>query len=363
MIGIIRISKTRMKALKRGRLGEKQMELKEFEVVKKVEQLTYPQDWTSYNYAKTKEKTIAQQLLVELADIYAEEHKRVHFGRPSFTLQEKLIAMFIYSFSRFSTRKAIADIELAKKVGLISKTPHFNSISNMFKDDYLMSVLCDLVEITSLPLRMFEEHLSIDSSGFSCSAFERWLNVRTQKTEKKRHWKKANIICGARTQIIAGITISDGFAADSPELVPLVKKASKNFDMKEVSADKAYLSRDNLLAVSKLGAIPYIPFKKNSRQNPRGYKIWQAMYNYFHTNQEEFMKHYHKRSNVETTFSMLKRNFGSKLRMKNWTGQINELLMKCLCHNLTVLVQESFELGLEINLKACAKIHVAQKEN
>jgi transposase len=192
--------------------------------------------------------------------------------------------------------------------------------------------------------------------------FERWFNVRTQKEEKKRHWKKIHIICGARTNIIASVAVSDGCAADSPELVPLIKTAAKNFDMKEVSADKAYLSRENLSQIAQLGAIPYIPFKSNSLQTPKGYAIWKAMYTYFHTNQVEFMKHYHLRSNVESTFSMMKRNFGSKLRTKNWTAQINEILMKCLCHNLTVLVQESFELGLKIDFSACATRYIAQQQ-
>jgi len=36
--------------------------------------------------------------------------------------------------------------------------------------------------------------------------------------------------------------------------------------------------------------------------------------------------------------------------------------MKCLCHNLAVLVQESFELGLDIDLDFCAKEFFAQEK-
>ena len=42
-------------------------------------------------------------------------------------------------------------------------------------------------------------------------------------------------------------------------------------------------------------------------------------------------------------------------------SQVNEILMKCICHNLAVLVQEGFELGLEIDLNSCAKYVLAQK--
>ena len=56
---------------------------------------------------------------------------------------------------------------------------------------------------------------------------------------------------------------------------------------------------------------------------------------------------YHKRSNVETTFSMIKAKFGDSLRSKTKTGQVNEALCKVLCHNICCLIQSIFELGIE----------------
>jgi len=61
------------------------------------------------------------------------------------------------------------------------------------------------------------------------------------------------------------------------------------------------------------------------------------------------MMHYHRRSNVETTFSMIKRKFGERLRSKTHTAQVNEVLCKVLCHNLCVLVQSMYELDVEPN--------------
>lgn len=345
----------------RGRLGIRQMNIKEFEVKKKVEKLTYTQDWKAYNQAKTKEKTISMKLLMELLDIVEKPNKFKRVGRPTFTFKEKVLCMFIYSYSRFSARRAIPDIKMAEELKLLSKEPHFTSVLNMFRDGSLSYKLLELLEITSLPLRMFEDHLSIDSSGFSCSTFERWVNIRTQKPTKLRQWKKAHIISGSRTNVIVSLSITDGTCGDSPELIPLVKKATKHFDPKEISADKAYISRANLSAIASAGCIPYIPFRKNSRENSGGCAIWKSMFTYFYSNQAEFMEHYHKRSNVEATFSMIKRNFGNKLRTKSFDSQINEILMKCLCHNLSVLVQESFELGLEIDFSLCAKEYFEEK--
>ncbi len=59
------------------------------------------------------------------------------------------------------------------------------------------------------------------------------------------------------------------------------------------------------------------------------------------------MVHYRKRSNIETAFSMIKGKFGSALRSKSDTAQINEALCKVLAHNICVLVQATHELGIE----------------
>jgi transposase len=108
--------------------------------------------------------------------------------------------------------------------------------------------------------------------------------------------------------------------------------------IEEVSADKAYLSRKNLNAVEAVGAMPFIPFKSNTIE-PTGAGMWARMYHLFMYQREAYMEHYHKRSNIETAYSMIKGKFGSALRSKSDCGQINEALCKVLAHNICVLVQ------------------------
>lgn len=59
------------------------------------------------------------------------------------------------------------------------------------------------------------------------------------------------------------------------------------------------------------------------------------------------MKHYHKRSNVETAFYMIKSKFRDNVRSKDETAQFNEVLLKILCHNICVVIQEIHELGIQ----------------
>jgi transposase len=59
------------------------------------------------------------------------------------------------------------------------------------------------------------------------------------------------------------------------------------------------------------------------------------------------MQSYHKRSNVETCFHMIKSKFGIALRSKTKPAQINDALYTVLCHNICVLIQSFCELGIE----------------
>ena len=61
----------------------------------------------------------------------------------------------------------------------------------------------------------------------------------------------------------------------------------------------------------------------------------------------DFLAHYHQRSNSETAFSAIKRLLGGSVRSKCFDAQVNEVLCKVLCYNLTVLVHAMYELGID----------------
>lgn len=84
------------------------------------------------------------------------------------------------------------------------------------------------------------------------------------------------------------------------------------------------------------------------------------MYHYFMYKHEEFLEHYHKRSNSETIFHMIKTKFGDDIKSKKETAQINELLVKVLCHNVCCVIQEINELGVkaEFSLEQTREISV-----
>src|SRR5207249_494037 len=123
------------------------------------------------------------------------------------------------------------------------------------------------------------------------------------------------------------VEISGYTGADSNYFQPLVDATAENFAIGEVSADKAYLSHDNVARVEKHGGVPFVPFKTNTLvPKASDESAWARMYHRFAYDREAFLTHYHKRSNVETTFSMIKAKFGASLLSKTESGQVNEVL-------------------------------------
>ena len=123
-----------------------------------------------------------------------------------------------------------------------------------------------------------------------------------------------------------------------------MQQTQKGFQVGEVSADKAYASLENFEAAAKMGTEAFIAFKSNATGKIGG--AFERAFHYFQFNQEEYMNRYHKRSNVESTFSAVKRKFGDFIRSRNDAAMVNEVLCKFICHNLSCLIMEQETLGI-----------------
>lgn len=305
--------------------------------------ITYSQDWPKYDRAQTNEKIMFMKILNELcATIKQPKYK---FGRPKLPISDMVFSSALKVYSTFSLRRFMSDVKIAKEMSLVDKVPCYASVGHFMQREDLTPILKNLIKLSALPLSSVETDFAVDSSGFSTSRFARWFDHKWGREQKYRIWLKAHLISGVKTNIVTSVEITEGHVNDSPQLTSLVNETAKQFEMKEVSCDRAYSSRENLQLISEVGAVPYIPFKSNVSGKRAKHAIWRKMYHLFMYKHEEFLEHYHKRSNAETVFHMLKSKFGDGLRSKTGTSQVNELLCKILCHNICVLVYELEGLG------------------
>src|SRR5207237_4288626 len=95
-----------------------------------------------------------------------------------------------------------------------------------------------------------------------------------------------------------------------------------------------------------IGGTAYVPFKSNSIPGEPG-SLWEKAFLYYNLHREEFLGHYHQRSNAESTFSMVKAKFRDHVRSKTDVAMKNEVLCKFLCHNICVVIASQCELGIE----------------
>jgi|SRR5579871_14938 len=200
------------------------------------------------------------------------------------------------------------------------------------------------LDLLSLPLRAVETVFAPDSTGFSTSRFVRWYDEKYGTERSGRDWVKAHAICGVKTNIVTAVEVLGRDTNDCPQFKPLVEATAKNFEIEDVTADKGYVSRENLELVDGMGGTAFIPFKSNNVAGEAG-TVWERMFHYYNSRRDEFLKRYHARSNIESTFAMLKAKFGDSVRSKTDVAMKNETLCKFLCHNIVVVHQSVVELG------------------
>lgn len=306
---------------------------------------TYPQNWPCYNQAQQTEKTRFRMLLFDLCRDLPNP-TQTGSGRRWTPMADMVFACTLKVYTTVSSRRFACDLKDAFQFGYLSHLMNSVSVCAYLENDLLTPMLKDLIVRSSLPLRLFETTFAPDSTGFATSRFVRWFDEKYGRERSRHAWVKAHAICGVKTNIVTAVEIGAPDAGDSPFFKPLVEKTAENFTVREVPADKAYLAHDNLALVHSLGGTAYVPYKVNSQAGEAD-SLWEKMYFYYQYRREEFLKHYHQRSNMESTFAMVKAKFRDDVRSKTDVAMQNEVLCKFLCHNICVVHQSHIELGIE----------------
>lgn len=312
----------------------------------------YGQDSKTYDAARRNRRRHFRLLSRELCDCVEQPDQAR--GRPRLQLADVIFCIVYKIYTSYDYRLFMGDADDARDLGFLKRVPHFNSLSRYLRCEWLTPTLERLIELSSLPLIPFETDFAVDSTGFNTDRYARWLDARMLEESARRKWVKVHLICGVKTHIVTSVIVEQGH--DSRFFGRLVAATASNFTMKEVSADRGYISGENMRHALLAGATPYIAFKSNYPTDAN-YKstIWKRMLSMFRHEHGRFMGHYNKRNNVETVFSMLKANFGDYVRGRDERAQINEALAKVLCHNLCVLIQSIYELGLEPKFDAVVR--------
>jgi len=233
--------------------------------------------------------------------------------------------------------------------GRLSAVPNYSLPSRILGQEDLTPVLIHLIRESAKPLAHAEAGgtIAIDSSGFTMSVFGAYY-PETHDAARRHEFVKAHIAVGVRTQIVTDVVVTDQHGGDSPQFKGLLQATiDSGFSPATVVADKAYLSRENYRFAEELGVQAYIPFRSNVGPQPKGIRVWRDMWHMFQIHREAFDDQYHRRVQVESTFSSVKRTLGEALFSRRPVARRNELLCKILSHNLQVLIAEMVKRGVD----------------
>jgi len=331
----------------------------EMEKQARIPDFTQEFSWHNYNESQTREKSLFLVLLKELCgQIDEPEHQK---GRKPKPLRDIVYAVCLKTYNNTSSRRVQSDLRTAKELGHMSTDIAFNTLLDSLERCELKPLLRRLIELSAMPLAQIEADFAIDGTGFSTSRYETFFGVKHQKKERWKSYRKCHAVCGVHTNVIVAVDITKGYQPDITKFEELAKDTARNFTIRDFLADKGYLSKANYNLIRDLGGVAFIPFKINSTGKSRqggDSKTWRDMFRYFREHQDEFYSRYHKRSNIESCFSMIKRKFGNNVKCKKEVSQDNEDLAKILCHNICVLIQEMFLNGIEVNFKRCRREYI-----
>lgn len=305
-------------------------------------------NWHDYDDGQEAEGDEFYRLLRALVNTIVPEFPRGPH-RPPKPLDDILFCAALKVYTRNPCRRGKWTWRYAYEKGLLSCVPSRQTVMRYMADPGLFPWIYLAVVESAKPLSSMDTIFAPDSSGFSSRVFDRWFVHKWGRTVAETRWIKLHLMAGCRTHIVVAAEATDKPTADAPYLPRFVQIAAANFDRVEaVVADKGYLSHANYHAIHNIGAEGFIPFKKNSTPGPGHHKadpLWEKRFYEYYSKPEEFDRVYHKRSNVETVFEQIKDRCDSSVSARLPEAQVNEVMLKVLCHNICMLNKAAYELG------------------
>ncbi len=297
--------------------------------------------WKRYYNASRNEKFIVYRIISDAVDYCQLDYEYKGNGRPPAYYGDIAKAYCYKSFTNLSSWRAEDEFRLAKGMDLIDFVPCRSTINKYAQSKKLTNILDAVYKIIAEPLKDVEHYFCTDASGISNKYGNvRWSTIRHTKEEEKmrRHFSKVHLFTGYNTKIISSAMVTTGHVHESPLFKPLFKETLKVFNVREVYADAGYISKDNVNAVSRAGALPFIDSRRNIHVPRKGRNTaWASMLQLRKDNPDEWFKHYHRRPTVESNISALKRKYVEYCRSKLPITQKNEILAKIVCYNASIL--------------------------
>lgn len=275
-------------------------------------------------------------------------------GRPRIPRRSILLTAGLRAFEDLTAGAAVVAAENYRLLGLVSmgQPPTYNTLLREFAMPSYMPLYHRLVAASALPLIPLERTFAVDATGFGTSVYDCHRDEKHGSTSKRRtptprhRWIKAHLVLGMTTQVIAAAQITEGNVAGCPMMEELLKRTIANGgNVREWLGDSAYNASYNIAAVEAVGAMPYFDWRDGvtGATNP----IQKRLYLKFRSDPEAYEDRYHQRSKAESGMHQIKTRFSHRTRSRTPNAMYAELMLRCVSHNIAMVVQAIEEFGIE----------------
>jgi len=269
------------------------------------------------------------------------------FSPKKFTQPQLFVCLVLKIFYKTDYRGITAilkDSSDIRKAFDLKTVPHFTTLQKRSKKLLRFTVAGKLTKATvrSVIKDNTVELAAVDSTGFEAGYVSRYFARRRAKGGKTDHvvackkWPKLGIVCVTENHLILSAMTSKGPSPDVNQFRKTLEPATEKVKIKKILADAGYDSQKNHEYARDIKGIESIIPPKSGRPSkfrlPCKGKYRELMRNDF---DEET---YGQRWQVETVFSMIKRNFGTAVRARNYWSQCREMMLMVLTHNLAVIL-------------------------
>lgn len=229
----------------------------------------------------------------------------------------------------------------------LTKVPHFTTLCQAAKR-LLRKPIADALHASTLALcrkaklpKRTTKLAAVDSTGMETRHVSAYFTKRCRKHKGhyKHRYPKLSAVCDTANHLILGAVIDRGPKPDAVEDEKTLLAALMHQPMHTLLGDAGYESeRFHSVCRDDLGIRSIFPTtrrgrpRRDGKPNPVNGYYRQLMQTHFPKTT------YGQRWQVETVFSMFKRNLGSSLRTRRYHSQSREVRVRILTHNLAILL-------------------------
>ncbi len=236
----------------------------------------------------------------------------------------------------------------------LTRIPHYTTLQKASRRLLIFASVRELllasVQMNSRSCKRIE-YAAADSSGFEsgrispyfvrrCARGHRKLKNPLYQTTFYTQFPKLAIICDCSTHMILAAWPTRGPTPDVHQLERLLNQLHADLTLRRLLLDAGYDSHANHQRLrNERNILSYIPPRLGRPTTKRASsELRRLMQRHFATDASRRRIHFGRRWQVETVFSMMKRNLDHAIAARSYHAQNREMLLLAITHNITILL-------------------------